>query len=118
MFRILEFTKDDVVAIHAEGKITKNDYEKINPVIDKTLRENDHVKLFIEMDEVETIKPDAFIEDVKAYLKNFNKIEKVAVTGDSSWQKIISGITSPFISGKVKYFPKNQWLKAKGWIQK
>ena len=116
MFRILEFTKDDVIAIHAEGKITKSDYEKINPLIDKTVRENDHVKLYIEMDEVEAIKPDAFIEDVKTYLKNFNKIEKVAVTGDSSWQKIISGNTSPFISGKVKYFPKDQLIKAQKWI--
>ncbi|MFW6369819.1 MAG: STAS/SEC14 domain-containing protein [Bacteroidota bacterium] len=117
MFRVLDFTKDDVIAIHAEGKITKHDYEKINPLIDKTVREKDHVKLFIELDEVEAIKPDAFVEDVKAYLKNFNKIEKVAVTGDSSWQKIISKISSPFVAGKVKYFPKNQAIEAQRWIQ-
>ena len=117
MFRVLDFTKDDVIAIHAAGKITKNDYEKINPLIDKTVRENNHVKLYLELDEVEAIKPDAFIEDVKTYLKNFNKIEKVAVTGDSNWQKIISGISSPFVSGKVKYFPKNQALKAQSWIR-
>lgn len=117
MFTVLDFTKDDVIAIHAEGKITKNDYEKLNPLIDKTVRENDHVKLFVELDEVETIKPEAFVKDVKMYLKNFNKIEKVAVTGDSSWQKIISGISSPFVSGKVKYFPKNQLIEAQSWIQ-
>lgn len=117
MFRVLEFTKDDVIAIHVEGKITKSDYEKINPLIDKTVREYNHVKLFIELDEIEGIEPEAFLKDVKIYLNNFNKIEKVAVIGDNNWQKIISGITSPFISGKVKYFTKHQLLKAQKWIQ-
>lgn len=117
MFRVMDFTRDDIVAIHAEGRITKNDYEKINPLIDKTVRENDRVKLFIELEEVEAVKPEAFIEDVKTYLHNYNKIEKVAVTGDSNWQKIISGIAGPFISGKVKYFPKSQVYEARNWIR-
>ncbi len=117
MFRVLDFTKDNVIAILVEGKITKSDYEKINPLIDKTVRDYGKVRFFIQMNDVDAMEPAAFAKDVKIYLNNFNKIEKVAVTGDSNWQKMIAGITSPFISGKVKHFPKSQIVEAQKWIQ-
>ena|SRR5690554_4760029 len=116
MFKILDNTKENIIAIQVEGEITRHDYEKINPLIDKTIREYNQLKFLILMGEIDAIKPEAFIKDVKIYLNSFNKIEKVAIVGNSSWQKLLAGISSPFISGKLKFFQQSQIMEAQSWL--
>lgn len=117
MFKVLDYTKDDVIAIQVEGNITKADYEKINPLIDKTVHEFEKIKFFILMNNIDAIKPEAMVSDVKMYLNHYAHISKVAVAGDKTWQRIIAGIANPFILGKIKYFPKEDVENALQWIK-
>jgi len=117
MFNILDKTFGNVIAIEVDGHIEKKDYEKVNPLVEKAVREFGKVRLYIQITKIEGIQPSAFIEDVKTYLKHFKDLEKVAVVGNSKWHKFWSGLAGPFLSGELKYFTLDQITEAKAWIE-
>jgi hypothetical protein len=117
MFKVLETTKDDLIAISINGKVIKSDYDKINPMIEKTVKEYGKVRLYIQIDNIEGIEFNAFVEDVKTYFRHFSDIRKIAVVGETAWQKMWSNLASPFVSGKIKFFEKSQVIEANNWIK-
>lgn len=116
MFRVLDLTNKDLIAIQIDGKLDKSDYDKITPLIDKTVKEYGKIKLYIQIDNIEGIEPKAFVEDVKTYFKHFNHINKIAVVGENDWQKLWSNVTSPFVSGEIKFFRQSEVVEARKWI--
>ena len=116
MFRVLDLTNKDLIAIQIDGKINKSDYEKITPLIDKTVKEYGKIKLYIQIDNIEGIEPKAFAQDVKLYFKHFNHMNKIAVVGETNWQKLWANLASPFVSGKIKFFPHGEVVAARKWI--
>lgn len=116
MFQILSFTKENIVALHATKKITAEDYKKIQPLLKKTVADFGSIDLYIEVENIEGIKPMALWEDFKTYFSYVNKINKIAVVGEDNWTKALATSIKPFIKGDVKYFTADQSLDAKKWI--
>jgi hypothetical protein len=117
MFKVLDITKGDLIAIQVDGKLKKNDYDKITPMMDKTVNDFGKIRLYIQLDNVDGIEPKAFREDVKTYLKHFKHMKKIAVVGKTRWEKMWSDIAGPFVSGEVKYFEFTEIETARKWIQ-
>lgn len=116
MFKILDLTKNDLIAISINGKLDKSDYDKITPLIEKTVKEYGKFKLYLQIDNIEGISPKAFQEDVKTYFKHFSDTRKIAVVGENDWQKLWARLASPFVSGEVKFFPHGKTVEARDWI--
>ncbi|QIA09088.1 SpoIIAA family protein [Draconibacterium halophilum] len=117
MFKVLDITKNDVVAIAVDGKLSKSDYDKITPLIEKTVRDYGKIRLYIQLDYVDGIEPKAFRADIKTYLKFFNNMKKIAVVGKTHWEKMWSGLAGPFVSGDIKYFDYHEIDEARKWIK-
>ena len=116
MFKILDLTNKDLIAISINGKVEKGDYDKIIPLMDKTKKDFGKIRLYIQIDEIDGIEPKAFREDIRAYLKHFNDLRKTAIVGQRDWQKLWADLASPFISGEVKFFPQGAIVEAREWI--
>ncbi len=117
MFILLDLTYENLIAVKVDGHITKGDYDKVTPLIDKAVKDFGKVKLYIQIDKIEGIEPGAFVEDVKTYFRNFNHMEKIAVVGETKWHKLWSKLASPFVSGDLKYFTHNEIAAAQLWVQ-
>ena len=117
MFKVLDITKGDLIAIKVDGKLKKSDYDKIIPIMDKTVNDFGKIKLYIQLDNVDGIEPKAFREDVMAYLKYFNHMKKIAVVGKTKWEKMWSELAGPFVSGEIKYYEFPEIETAREWIQ-
>lgn len=118
MFKILDITKDNVIAFKASGKVQKTDYEILNPLLDKTEKEYDDVKLFILIEEIESITPEALMKDIVTYFKHIKYITRVAVVGEGKAEKSWAKVADPFIKGDIKYFPLTEYDIARDWIEK
>jgi hypothetical protein len=116
MFNIIEITKGNIVAFEVTGKIHKEDYEKLNPLLEKTERKYDKINLFILLTDLEGITLSALLEDIKTYFRHIRKVKKVAIVGRNGIDKGLSNITNVFISAEVKYFSKREYELAKVWI--
>lgn len=117
MFKILDITKDNLIAFQVKGKVEKTDYDKLNPLLEKTGREYDSRKLYVEILEIEGIEPAALWEDFKVYFKHIRNFNKVAIVGQSGVIEKLAKLSKPFISGDVKFFNDTETLIARNWIQ-
>ncbi len=103
--------------LKAVGKLTHEDYEKINPMIDNALVgvTDAKIKALIDITQLEGWELRAVWDDFKLGLKHGSEFEQIAIYGNEKWQEYISKIASWFISGEVKFFENEEdaitWLK-------
>ena len=103
---IERINNDFYLNLKAIGKLTHEDYEKINPLVDGALAgvKDPHIKAFIDGSELEGWELRAAWDDFKFGLKHGNEFSKIAIFGNKSWQEYSAKLASWFISGEVKYF--------------
>jgi hypothetical protein len=117
MFEILDFTQKDIIAVRIKGTIGKEDYDKINPLLEKTEKDFDAIKLYVELREIEGVTPKAVIEDVITYFKHRKEISKLAVVGEKQWQKIFANMANPFVKAEIQFFDYAQTQDAREWLK-
>jgi len=103
----VESTGDEFfVSMKAIGKLTHEDYQQINPVIDSALQGIKHPKVdvFLDASELDGWEPRAAWDDFKLGLRHGSEFRRVALLGNRKWQEIASKVGSWFISGEMKYF--------------
>ncbi len=116
MFKILDITKENLIAFRVKGKVEKSDYDKLKPLLEKTRREHDTCKMYVEIESIEAVEPGALWEDFKVYFKHIKYFEKVAIVGESDMIDKLAKLAGPFISGEVKYFNTEESLSARDWV--
>ena len=109
--------KEFFLSLKASGKLTHEDYEKINPMIDSALEgvKDPNIKVFIDGSELEGWELRAAWDDFKLGLKHGNNFDKIAIFGNKKWQEYTAKVGSWFISGEVKYFEDAD--EALTWLQ-
>ncbi len=118
MFKILDNTKEKIIAFKVFGKVIKTDYDVLNPLLEKTEKEYEAVRLFIEIGDIEGITAEALIKDIATYFKHAKHIEKVAVIGQGKMEKVWAKIADPFIRADVNYFLPEEKDIAVEWIER
>ncbi|HHJ35217.1 MAG TPA: STAS/SEC14 domain-containing protein [Gammaproteobacteria bacterium] len=105
------------LSLKAIGKLTHQDYEKINPMIDSALEgvKDPKVKVFIDGSELEGWELRAAWDDFKLGLKHGSEFDRIAIFGNKKWQEYSAKIGSWFISGEVRYFEDAD--EALDWLQ-
>ncbi len=116
MFNILEQTQNELVALKIEGEIKREDYDKLDTLLKKTEKENDHVDMYVEIDDIENLTPEAIWADIKTYFKNAKDFRKIAVVGKDGFAEKAASTSNPFVKAEVKYFSKDQENTAMEWV--
>jgi SpoIIAA-like len=106
------------LSLKAVGKLTHEDYEKINPMIDSALQgvKDPRVNVFIDGSEFEGWELRAAWDDLKLGLKHGNSFEKIAIFGNKKWQEYAAKIASWFVSDEARFFEDSD--EAWTWLQK
>lgn len=105
------------LTLKACGKLTHEDYNVINPMVDAALEgvKDPKIKAFIDGSELEGWEARAAWDDFKFGLKHGKQFEKIAIFGNKKWQEYTAKVGSWFVSGEVKYFESAEdalsWLK-------
>lgn len=105
------------LSLKATGKLTHDDYEKINPMIDAALEgvSDPKISVYIDGSQFEGWELRAAWDDFKLGLKRGSEFEKIAIFGNKKWQEYSARIGSWFMSGEVKYFDDAD--DALSWLQ-
>lgn len=102
--------------VRVTGKLTKEFYEELAPVVDEQIRERGKLRILFQMHDFHGWTAGALWEDIKFDLKNWNKIERLAIVGESKWEKGMAIFCKPFTSAKIRYFDQSELSKAKEWL--
>jgi hypothetical protein len=103
--------------IHATGKLTKEAYETFVPETEEKIKEHGKIRILFVMHDFHGWSAGAAWEDFKSDLKHFNHIERLAIVGETKWEKGMSVFCRPFTTAIIKYFDHADIDQARAWIQ-
>lgn len=117
MFKILNSTTEDVVALKVEGKIQKSDYDELHKHIETKTNDHQKINMYMELENIEGVTPKAALDDVMTYFKYVTDFGKIAVVGEEKWGSLIAGTSGEFYSAHIRFFTMKQKEQAKNWIE-
>jgi len=115
MLSILE-AEGNYIATKVTGKISHNDYQKILPVINEQLQQNNKIRWYFEMEDFEGWDLEGLYEELNFDIKYAQDLEKLALVGEKKWTEWLSDMMKPFTSAEVKHFKSSQKEDAKLWV--
>jgi hypothetical protein len=76
-----------LLVVEASGKLTREDYERFVPTLDRLIQHSAHVCILFHLHDFHGWNAAAMWEDTKFAFKHFNDIARLAVVGEKTWQK-------------------------------
>ena len=117
MIRIEKEKTGDLVKAYVSGKLTQEDYDKLIPILEKTLEEWPKLRFYFEMHDFEGWTMGAAFADLGFDVKHATDMAKVAMVGEEKWQETLSKIMKPFTTADVRFFPLSEKEEALRWIK-
>jgi hypothetical protein len=116
-FEILENATGNIIEVHVTGKLTKEAYEKFTPATEQWIRRYGKIRIVLVMHDFQGWTAGAAWEDFKFDLKHFNHIERLAIVGETKWEKGMALFCRPFTTAKIQYFNIADLEKARAWVR-
>lgn len=118
MIEIIENFPEDVVAIVAKGRVTRQDYEEVLiPKIEEALKKYGKIRCYYELgSEFSGMDAGAAWEDMVLGLEHLSQWERVAAVTDVSWIAHTLNAFRFLMPGKMKVFPAGEAEKARTWV--
>lgn len=113
---VQESADGKIIEIRLSGKLSKEDYEHFVPVLEQRIREQGKIRLLVEMHDFHGWELAALWEDLRFDIKHFSDIARLAMIGESKWQKGMAAFCKPFTSAKLQYFEPDQAAEARQWL--
>jgi hypothetical protein len=112
-----ELDQGRVVEVKISGKLAGEDYRLLAPEFERLCEQHDKVSLLVELQDFHGWHAGALWEDIKLDLKHFNDIDRLAIVGETTWQKGMASFCKPFTTAQIKYFGPAQRDEALAWVR-
>jgi hypothetical protein len=106
----------NLLEVRLTGKLTKEFYERLAPEVEKMIAEHGKLRILMIMHDFHGWTAGALWEDIKFEFKHSRDIEKLAMVGDSKWEKGMAAFCKPFTKATIRYFDSKQIDEARKWI--
>jgi hypothetical protein len=113
----LERSSGDVLGYKVAGTVTKSDYEVMVPQVEALVEQEGSIKMLLDMTEFKWEKVSAWGSDFKFGREYRQKISKMAIVGDKTWEKWLTKLADPFYAQEAKYFPAAERDAAWSWLK-
>lgn len=107
----------NVVAITIDGKLKAKHYDAFIPMLESAIERHGKIRILLELYDFQGWSAGALWDDVKFDVNHFRDIERVAIVGDSAWERGMALICKPFTAAEVRYFDHDDSNEAYAWIQ-
>ena len=118
MLQIMPDSQGYILGVQATGTFTNQDYKEfLVPRLEDLIKEHDKVRVLLYLDdnfqgwETEAMRSEPF------GAQNKDKFQKIAVVGGSWWLSLEMKLITPFMSGEVRNFSREELTAAWSWIQ-
>ena len=116
MLRIGNLTENKVLTITASEVLTKKDYDRLLPELEKLLDNHGRLRFFIKLENLSGFDMEALWEDIKFDYKHKNQYGRTAIVGDKKWEEWGAKISKMFFDSEMKFFYQNQSDDAWNWV--
>jgi len=106
-----------VLVVHVTEKLVKADYEHFVPEFERLVRAHGKLRVLFDMTGFHGWDAGALWADTKFAIHHFSDIEKIAMVGETKWQKGMAVFCKPFTKAMVKYFEHTDADAAQTWLE-
>lgn len=118
MLEKLHESTGSVVGYKVVGKVTVEDYQKLEPEIQALVdKYEDDVCLLLNLQEFGREEAKAWLPDLKFGHRFHDKIAKMAIVGDKRWEKWLTTLVDPFYAKDAKFFHPEETAQAWTWLR-
>ncbi len=113
---LVEDAEARTLEVRVSGKLSAEDYERLEPGVDKLIESSGKIKILFIMHDFHGWDVGAVWEDIKFATRHCRDIEKVAMVGENAWEKWMAKICKPFTMSSIKYFDAGEDDAARQWL--
>ena len=113
---LIENPEAKLLEVRASGKLSAEDYETLEPGVDKLIECSGKIKILFIMHDFHGWDMGAVWEDLKFATRHCRDIERIAMVGEHAWEKWMAKICKPFTLSKIKYFDAREEEAARAWL--
>jgi len=107
----------ELLSISVRGKLEVDDYEQFVPAMERLIDKQGTVDLLIQLEDFTGWSAGAAWEDTKLGIRHFHDVRRMALVGDSLWQKGMALFVKPFTTAEVRYFDVAKTSAALSWLR-
>ena len=111
-----EIVHDKFLEVDLHGKLGREDYEMFVPETERMIREHGKIRILVTMHDFHGWDTGGLWEDMKWNARHFNQIERLAVVGEKTWHRLMTGFCKPFTTAQVRYFTPGELDDARTWL--
>lgn len=116
-FAINEKMDGRVIEVTVSGNLTREAYQDFVPRTEAAIKKYGKIRVLFVMLGFHGWDAGALWEDIKFDIKHFNHIERLAIVGETKWQKGMALFCRPFTTASIQYFEHGDLDKAREWIE-
>lgn len=104
------------IGFELSGKLHDEDYKHFVPEIDQAIASHGKTRILAKFHDFQGWDIHALWDDIKFSTEHCTKIDRIALVGESSWEKYMASVCKPFTMATIKYFDTKELDKAWAWI--
>lgn len=116
MIEILTGLPAHTVGFKLSGKLHDEDYKEFVPLVDAQIAKDGKVNLLVQFHDFDGWDLHALWDDIKFSTTHCTQIKRIALIGDSTWEKWMAKVCKPFTMAKIQYFDVADIEKARAWL--
>ncbi len=117
MYEKMAESSGNIVGYKAVGTITDADNKKLETEVKALVEKQGNIRTMFDMSQFKWEKAEAWGSDLKFGSEFKNKIDKMAIVGDKTWEKWFTHIAKHFYAHDAKYFKSADVDKAWAWLK-
>ena len=111
-----ELVNDRRLEVHLSGKLDKEDYETVQPAVERLVKQYGKFRMLVEMHDFHGWTAGALWEKITFDATHFNNIERLAIVGETKWHKEMTAFCRPFTAAIVRFSDHNKAAEARDWL--
>lgn len=116
MLEVRETPDTNIVEFTVDGRITREEFDRVVAVLNKKIEEYGSVRLLEEVRRIGAVEPSLIWEDLKWAFAHVKDISRTAIVADRKWIELYTKIVKPFVKMEVRYFDRGEIEAARRWL--
>ena len=116
---MLDYREDphsDLIEITVDGRIGKDEFERIAARLEAAIARHGKVRLLEEIRSFGGVDATTFWADLKFSLRHLGDFSRCAVVTDKRWIEWLAKAMDPLVACEIRHFPPEQIAAARSWL--
>ena len=116
MIEMLPESSGRAVGAKFSGEVTHEDYTAFLPQVQSVMAEQGKIRFLLLAEDMHWDLR-GLVDDLRYTVTFASNVERVAIVGDRTWQRLQTAIVDHLIRTEMRFFPTDQIQKAWAWLR-